>query len=239
MKGLTKRVTLYFLPGIVPTVLLTLFYFVGFNNVPSILVLIVVDLLVIVPLMLYMMAKDLGVSWGYRAIEKIFRQQQCLKFWPFAGLVVFSLTWAIAIFQFMKPISDFLMDTLFSWLPSWFELNNYVTQKPLYDQAILKITLFLVFLASILIPLAEEIYFRGFLLLNKEQSEKKPVLVNTILFSAYHLWSPWHLLTRAIATYPIHYFVWRKKNIFLSVVTHCILNLVGDVILIYPLLFNT
>ena len=153
------------------------------------------------------------------------------------SIVFFSLTWAILVFQFMKPVSELILSSLFEWIPSRFRLEDYFVNSAKYGSETIKITFILIFVASIIIPFWEEIYFRGFLLLKKEKTTKLPVLRNTILFSAYHLWSPWLLLTRVIATYPINYYVWKRKNIFLSITVHCTLNIVGDVILIYPLIF--
>ncbi|MEQ8878522.1 MAG: CPBP family intramembrane glutamic endopeptidase [Cyclobacteriaceae bacterium] len=82
------------------------------------------------------------------------------------------------------------------------------------------------------------IYFRGFLLPREKYKDWRAPLVNTVLFCAYHIWSPWLILTRVIATFPMYYFVWKYRNISLSIIPHILLNLVGDVILMYPLIFN-
>ena len=236
MKCLTKKLPLYFIPGIVPMVLLILFYFVGNENIPSILALIIIDLLITIPVMFYLMTKSQLLPFRLRVIKSMLKKQQYVGFWTFTGIVCFSLIWAIIAFQLMKPISSFLQNTLFDWVPSWFKLENYLISAQ-YDSETIKVTFLLVIVASFIIPFWEEVYFRGFLLLKKEKPAKSPVFRNTILFSAYHLWSPWLLLTRVIATYPINHYVWKKKNIFLSITVHCTLNIVGDVILIYPLIF--
>jgi uncharacterized protein len=36
---------------------------------------------------------------------------------------------------------------------------------------------------------------------------KYSVLINVILFSAYHFWSPWLIISRIIAMFPMFYFV--------------------------------
>ena len=217
--------------------LLMLFYFLGNHSVPSILVLIIIDLLITIPVMLYLITKNQQLPFRLGVIKSMLKKQQCVAFWTFTGVVCISLVWAIMAFQLMKPVSSFLQNALFDWVPSWFKLEDYLISAQ-YDSEIIKITFLLVIVASFIIPFWEEVYFRGFLLLKKEKSTKLPVLRNTILFSAYHLWSPWLLLTRVVATYPINYFVWKRKNIFLSITVHCTLNIVGDVVLIYPLILN-
>ena len=238
MKNLVKRLPLYFIPGIIPMVLLVLFYFIGNSNAPSILVLIIIDFLITIPVMLYLMTKSQLLPFRFGVIKSMLKKQQSLGFWRFTCIVFVSLMWAIIVFQLMKPVSDFVQSTLFDWVPNWFKLEDYLIHSALYDTETIKITFLLVTVASIIIPFCEEVYFRGFLLLKKEKATKLPVFRNTVLFSAYHLWSPWLLLTRVVATYPINYFVWKRKNIFLSITVHCTLNIVGDVVLIYPLILN-
>lgn len=238
MKCLTKKLPLYFIPGIIPMVLLVLFHFIGNTNVPSILVLIIIDLLITIPVMLYLMTKNQLLPFRLEVIKTMLKKQQSVGFWAFTGIVIFSLGWAIIVFLIMKSVSNFILNTLFEWVPSWFQLEDYLIHSAQYGSETIKVTFLMIIIASIIIPFWEEIYFRGFLLLKKEKSTKLPVLRNTILFSAYHLWSPWLLLTRVIATYPINYYVWKRKNIFLSITVHCTLNIVGDVILVYPLILK-
>jgi hypothetical protein len=52
-------------------------------------------------------------------------------------------------------------------------------------------------------------------------------LVNTILFSIYHFFTPWENITRILAVTPLSYVVWLNKNIRIGIVIHCLLNTFG------------
>ena len=61
-------------------------------------------------------------------------------------------------------------------------------------------------------------------------------LVNVLLFSLYHFFSPWQNITRILAFTPMAGVVRWKKNIYLSMCAHCLLN-IGSVSLAAPLFF--
>lgn len=52
-------------------------------------------------------------------------------------------------------------------------------------------------------------------------------LINVLLFSLYHLWTPWQNLERIVALLPLVYVSWWKKNIYLSMIAHVLLNTLG------------
>ncbi|MEV4108446.1 hypothetical protein [Nonomuraea sp. NPDC049695] len=45
-------------------------------------------------------------------------------------------------------------------------------------------------------------------------------MVNAALFSLYHFWAPWRLLSRLIFMFPGVWLVWRKKDLRLSIGMH-------------------
>ncbi len=73
-------------------------------------------------------------------------------------------------------------------------------------------------------PFVEELYFRGYLLPRMSQMGRRAPLVNSVLFSLYHFWSPWSLLTRVVGVTPLAYAVWWKRNIYLGMAVHMLLN---------------
>ena len=50
---------------------------------------------------------------------------------------------------------------------------------------------------------------------------------NVVLFEFYHLWTPLLNPGRVLALFPIVYLVWRKRNIYLGIIVHLLLNLIG------------
>jgi len=233
--NLIQKVKYYFLPGLIPTALLVLFHtFLG-ERWPSMTILIIIDLLVTIPLMLYLLSRGTGTPFGLQSVNMIFQSQNCVMFRTSLITMTFSLFWAIGVFIVLRPIGEFIQEALFAWVPPWF---NPILDPQSPDKVMLKVTWFLLLIFSIVMPLSEEIYFRGFLLPREKYKDWRAPFVNTVLFCAYHFWSPWLLPTRIVATFPMYYFVWKYRNISLAIIPHILLNLIGDVILIYPLIFN-
>jgi len=79
------------------------------------------------------------------------------------------------------------------------------------------------------------IYFRGFLYPRMGWMGKATPFVNTLLFSICHFWSTWQMITRFIAILPFCFVVYRKKNIKIAIIVHCLLNIFGDSVMILML----
>ena len=93
--------------------------------------------------------------------------------------------------------------------------------------------------AGIIVPVTEELYFKGFLLPRMEKMCKAAPFVNTLLFTLYHFWSPWQIVTRLLAITPAAYTVRLKKNINIGIIVHCLINITGDSLFILMLLLKT
>jgi hypothetical protein len=61
-------------------------------------------------------------------------------------------------------------------------------------------------------------------------------LVNVVLFSLYHFWTPWNFLSRVVLLAPMVYLVRWKRNIYIGMIAHCLLNLIGTTVLFAQLL---
>jgi membrane protease YdiL (CAAX protease family) len=80
---------------------------------------------------------------------------------------------------------------------------------------------------SVAVPIAEELYFRGYLLPRLPARPAWAPLLSAALFSLYHFWLPWDLLGRIVALLPVVYAVQWKRNVYLSLLVHCLLNTLG------------
>lgn len=122
----------------------------------------------------------------------------------------------------LKPISDYLLNFLFSWIPSWY---NYNQDMSLFNRNIIIILILIsFFLYTLIVPIIEELYFRGYLLARMKWMGNYSVLVNVILFAVYHFHSPWLIITRSIAMLPCYYWVYKKDSLRLAILIHCLLN---------------
>ena len=114
----------------------------------------------------------------------------------------------------------------FTLYPDWLRTDKYTIEAS--NMALLWLTVVMYFVFNgFLGPVVEECYFRGFLLPRMNKLGKLAPLINTVLFSLYHFFSPWQILTRIFGFLPIAYATWYTKNIRLSITVHCLLNLIG------------
>ena len=156
------------------------------------------------------------------------------------GFGLATLTWAGLAFTLSAPISETLHATLFAWWPTELDYTAHLAAPDRYARG----QLIGVWAAGLLIttlaaPIVEELYFRGFLLPRLEHLGRWAPVLNTILFALYHLWSPWQLLTRVTATLPLYYATWRTRAVWLAIVVHVALNLIGDTLATIPVVFGS
>jgi len=121
-----------------------------------------------------------------------------------------------------------IQTTLFGWLPDWFRDPLQADHVAGYSRTawITTLAAYLV-LNGVIGPVVEELYFRGYLLPRMQYLGRWAPLVNVTLFSLYHLWSPWQLMSRIIGFAPTVYAVSRWRNVQLGVVVHCMLNIIS------------
>ncbi len=151
-------------------------------------------------------------------------------------LVLILFVWSSSIFVLGGNLDGVMFDRLFNWLPDWFMMDQYVLTET--SQGI-RLGTFIMFLLlnGVAGPIVEELYFRGFLLPHIEYMKGWAPVVNIVLFSLYHFFSPWQNLTRILAFLPMALAVRWKKKIHLSMLAHCLLNL-GFCLMSAPLFFS-
>lgn len=128
------------------------------------------------------------------------------------------------------PVSDFLLNNVFSFIPDKYVLTEDMS---VFSRNIIIITIPVsFFMITIILPIIEELYFRGFLLARMEWMGKYSVLINMVLFAVYHFWSPWMIVARVVAFLPLFYWVYKKKSLKLSIAVHCLANFTDVVALL-------
>ena len=144
------------------------------------------------------------------------------------GLLVVS----IVGFGLIGGLEAPLRDGVFGWLPAWFRDPLPVDQVGAFPSWAWMITLAAYFVLNVVAgPIVEELYFRGYLLPRMSRFGRWAPLLNTVLFSLYHFWSPWQFLSRLAGVAPFAYGVWWKRNVFLGMVVHIALNAIGTLTL--------
>lgn len=232
-----QTVLLHLLPGaLITAAFIWLGPLLKQNHLPPILALVIPILLVLVPF-------ELGLIFylGYRrngrlSLEGIVLNREPLPQKDYYLIVPVILSWAILMFMSLGGLDQAILQSLFGWLPDWFQTTQFVSAD--YSQPVLTVT-FVLFLIinGVAGPVTEELYFRGFLLPRIAYLKSWSPLVNVALFSLYHFFSPWQNITRILAFFPLAYAVYKKKNIYLSIMAHCLLN-IGYCLLAAPLFFK-
>lgn len=152
---------------------------------------------------------------------------------------IFILYFLFLFIVIAPLIQPYIVNTFFSWWPQQYNFQLLLqdpTRLAGYRGIEILVTAYLV-LSCMAGPFVEELYFRGYLLPRMDGfSGKWAPLINTILFSLYHFFSPWENLIRIAASYPLIYLVWKKRNIRFSMLVHIIVNSVGGLIALITLL---
>ncbi|MFX0065723.1 MAG: lysostaphin resistance A-like protein [Candidatus Hermodarchaeota archaeon] len=224
---LPKSIALHLAPGI----LVTIFYiivgpFVLSIGLPNTIAMLLGIVVVIAPFefgfLLYQARKN-NHSFSFQNII-FYREPMPLNQFILVIIVLFLYTTIIAIL--ILPIVDkFLLDSLFFWLPDWYILSIQGFSK----NVLIPIVIFGLIMNGFAAPIIEELYFRGYLLPRLSELEEKGVFLNLSLHAIYHLWMPWRIPGLIIGYFPAAWIVWKKKNIYLSMIIHVIGNTLGSV----------
>jgi membrane protease YdiL (CAAX protease family) len=135
------------------------------------------------------------------------------------------------------PLSATLRETAFSWMPDLFTSTDTPPEPGAYSEAALWITAtFLIVSTGVLIPVVEELYYRGHLMPRMSRLGWWAPVVSVALWSFSHLWQPWRVVAFFLAFLPMAYAVQWKRNVYLSLTAHVIGNLLMALGLVAPLL---
>jgi len=219
-----QTVLFHLLPGALITIVFILVGpWLSQNHLPPLLALLIPILLILIPFELGWIAFQ-----GWRRNKKLSLDGIVLNRAPLPKkdsfiLIPLLLIWSILSFTLLKNFDLAIMSNFFAWLPDWFQISMFTPGN--YSQSVLTTTFVLFLLLNGFAgPIVEELYFRGYLLPRMEYLKGWAPVVNVLLFSLYHFFSPWQFFTRILAFYPWAFVVRWKNNIYLSMVTHCLLN---------------
>jgi membrane protease YdiL (CAAX protease family) len=227
--SLVRSIVLHLLPG----VLILVFYVIvaplaerlGFPSVSALLVAIAV---VLIPFELGYLLYQGKKKNGTLSLKGIVLYREPMPAWQYIVLVLPFLVWMLVLFAVVAPpIDEVIIEKLFFWLPDWFFMTSFMDHLDRYSRSALLLTwvLNLVF-NGVAGPIVEELYFRGYLLPRISRLRGWAPLVNIVLFSLYHFFTPWQNPVRILALLPM-YAVWWKRNIYLGIIVHCAGNTLG------------
>jgi uncharacterized protein len=230
-------VLLHLLPGVLITIAFILLGpWLQHNHLPPLLAILIPILFILIPF-------ELGLLCflGYRrngrlSLQGIVLNREPLPLKDYLIFAPLLFVWSVFMFMNLGGLDQAILKGLFAWLPDWFQITRFTPAG--YSQPVLTFTFVLFLLLNGFAgPVVEELYFRGYLLPRIEYLKCWAPLLNVHLFSLYHLFSPWQNVTLILALIPLAYTVRWKKNIYLSMLAHCLLN-TGSILLAIPLFFK-
>jgi len=228
-----KSITLHLLPG----ALLLVFFvmavpFVEHLGLPLRFAAMLGVFLVLIPFQLGVLFYEGKKRNGRFSLRGVVVYRERIPLWQYLLwvplLVVWSSIWALLL----SPFGDFLLKTVFSWLPAWFMYSdNSGTSR-----IILVVMVTGYGIANVSAAIVEELYFRGYLLPRLSRLRGWAPLVNTVLFALQHFLTPWQQPFIILGVLPQAYLVSKKRNIYLGILAHSILNLLSTILLIMSVL---
>jgi uncharacterized protein len=225
-----KTLVLHLLPG----ALITLFIFLALPVVmrwgfPAPFALALAILLVLIPFELGVLFYEGRKRNGRFSLEGIVLNREPIPLRQFFFIVPPLFLWVGLCFLILfSGVDAYLIKTVFAWLPAAFLPANWLANLGQYPRSNLVVMAVTYAVANVLTgPVVEELYFRGYLLPRLSRFKGWAPLVNVVLFSLYHFFSPWQQLSRILGLFPMVYAVQKKRNIYIGIITHCLANTVS------------
>jgi membrane protease YdiL (CAAX protease family) len=148
-----------------------------------------------------------------------------------AALAVGLFVGGIVLSGILSVVDQILVTGIFAGLPSWWLVSDpsAILDSP---RGLLVVTLVVGLLMNGFVgPIVEESYFRGYLLPRLSRLGWRAPVLNAVLFSLYHFWQPWALVSRLGYVLPYVVAVHRTRSVGLGMVVHCAANLLGLIVL--------
>lgn len=196
----------------------------------------------IMPLLLAVPLTVLPIELGYLlwqgtrrtgrwSLRGVIGYEERLSWKEYAIWVPLTFFAALVLFILLGGTDVWLFQIAFAGWPDWVNPDQLGLTVPFTPLAWWTVIL-LMLVANFVMPVVEELYFRGHLLSRMEHLGPWAVPLNGFLFALYHFWSPWHLISRAVGILPLGYVARYKRNAFIPAAVHVLLNTIGSLLTI-------
>lgn len=190
--------------------------------------------LVIVPLelgCLAVVARRTTGSWSPLAVTDYRSKLPPKRLLPMAvGLAIWFIFILIA---WIALLEGWVIAQLPSWVPdSILQFAQTNADGDLPSAGVIAALLAIAFIFNGVVgPITEELYFRGYLLPRIDRYGIWAPVLNTFLFSIYHMWTPWRWPQIVVGFLPLALAAWRTRSIYVSMTAHVMINVVFLVLL--------
>lgn len=220
----------------IPTTLLTVIYvFMGYKqtSIPSLLLFFLLAMITMFPFQITIVLKESKSEQGKYNLKSAFTHYNKMSplkifvygavLFGFAGLM--SITVAPLENSLFAPLSNKFLHIM----PEYFDWNNIEYIRG-FSKEVLLVTCVVYFMFNVIVfPIIEELFFRGYLTSQISRFGNFAPLIITVLFSLYHFWLPLNNLFRICVFFPAAWVAWKKKNIYISIVFHCLCNFLSTI----------
>jgi membrane protease YdiL (CAAX protease family) len=165
-------------------------------------------------------------QYGTIDFSKIILFQEKLPIKTFLLWTTGGILACLLVYLPMYPVGIFFRENLFSWLPEWYFNPSFGASN---SKMVANVFLLGIFIDGIVGPVAEELFFRGYLLPRMAYLKKWAPIVNGAMFGLYHFWQPHNFFALMAVGIILSYVVWKKRNVYLGIAIHCSINIAGAV----------
>jgi uncharacterized protein len=223
-------ILLHLLPGAALTVfIVAVAPAVRSAGLPSVFALFAGIGLVIVPIELGILFAHAKRTTGRFSLRSTVVYRERLPTRRLAAITIALFAWFMAWLALATAVLDeWIAERFFSWIPDAILQFSMVDQAgesaPTFAIVVMVVVAFV--FNGVVGPVTEELYFRGFLLPRIDRYGRWAPVLNTVLFSIYHFWTPWQNLTRIIGFLPLSWLAWREHSTQVAMAAHVTINLV-------------
>ncbi len=183
--------------------------------------------LVIVPLelgCLAIVAHRTTGSWSPLALTDYKSKLPPKRLLPMA--ISLAIWFILTLIAWITLLEGWVIDRLPSWVPdSIMQFAQTNAQGDLPSAGVVAALLVIAFVCNGLVgPMTEELYFRGYLLPRIDRYGIWAPLLSTLLFSLYHVWTPWRWPQIVVGFLPLAFVAWRTRSIYVSMIAHMTVN---------------
>ncbi len=193
---------------------------------PGLTALLAAELFVLAPLGLAHLARKGKQLNGNLSLKNVIGFTEKLSIRQYLKWTLIGIVGCAIIYIPLSPLGLYFKEKVFYWLPEWYFNPGFGTSN---IKLLANMFLIGIFIDGIIGPVIEELFFRGYLLPRMAYLKKWGPIVNGTLFGLYHFWQPHNYIAIIGVGIILSYIVWKKKNIYLGIIIHCTLNILGAI----------
>lgn len=193
---------------------------------PGLTTLLLIELFVLTPIVMIHLTWKGKILNGTFSLKNVIGFDEKLSFGQYIKWSIIGVIGCTVIYVPLFPVGLYLRENVFFWLPQWYFDPTFGTNN---IELIANTFLIAIFVDGLLAPIVEEVFFRGYLLPRMSYLKKWTPIVNGTLFGLYHFWQPHNYLAIIGVGIILSYIVWKKKNVYLGIIIHCTINIIGAI----------